>query len=79
MLVWIEDIGIFVCWIYLNIKNLFAKTRKRYYSLNELWQGRSYGLNPDDRPYITIGFITVFSAIFLIFGINWSKHFVASQ
>jgi len=59
MVFWMEDLGILLCWVFLNIKSLFMKKGRRYYSLRELWKGRSYGKTPDGRPYATIGTLTI--------------------
>lgn len=56
---WMEYLGILLCWIFLNIRCLFIKKGKRYYSLRELWGGRSWGKKPDGRPYERIGIIAI--------------------
>lgn len=61
MIYWMEDVGIFICWIYLNARTLFCKNNRSYYSIKELRRGRSLGVNPDGRPYIAIGLIAVLS------------------
>ena len=64
-----EFVGISFFWILLNSRTFFLEKDKRhYYTFAELWKGRTYLFSkgkPDERPYTTIGFIILFTIIFI--------------